>query len=364
MIFKCNTRPVVESSKLAILNANVSPFHKKSCVVSISADTTALKINVEANRIMTEVSIPGHGEGDPASIFVDSMQFKNLMNTLVSEVVDFEFTDNALIVKSGKSQFSLAKMVDADDMSFTSPAAVSGESIPIDANMWSFVSNNQDYALSKAFVHPVYTYVRVTADGKVYTGDFDSSLFTESSQSPFIDCLLSDTIINLLTSLPDNSMAYKVGKDIVIAFTQDSYSYRSEIQPMYETDPDVGEYGVSAISPLMVPNENYGTIERSKLQKLLSQANLLSTSSDETIKLTANGDVISLKNNTVDATIDSEHHIDTPFEGEFNLSSLNSVVSHMVDDKMTISATMNDGQISGMLFWDTHMATVLGVIAE
>lgn len=371
MIFTCNTKPLIESSSIAIVKSNVSQLHKKSCIVQVSATSNKLQLNVESPRILTEVAIDGHGEGEDTSIFIDSLKFRSLIATLTSEVLQLEFTDNALTIHSGHTVFSIPKVIDSTELSFTKPAQPSDTAITIDSDMWKFVQSNQEYAISPAYIHPVYTYAKVIKDGTVLTGDVDISLFTQSTHSPFMDCLLSSTIINLLSELPENSQAYSVGKSIVLTFNQESFSYRSEIQPVYESDDGVGSYMADAIQPLMIQGDNFATIKKDDLKNLIGQMIIFYSSAgsdskriakDSMIKLIAKDDAVIVNNEFVNSSLDSTHHVDTPFEGTFNFTNFSKVISNMVDEEINVSPTMNDGEVSGFLFTDSHISAVIGVL--
>ena len=82
MIFECNTKPLSDALNLGVINSNVSNFHKKSCIVQVSATKSDLVINIESSRICTQLNLKGRGDSDDYStIFVDSLLIKQLMNT-------------------------------------------------------------------------------------------------------------------------------------------------------------------------------------------------------------------------------------------------------------------------------------------
>lgn len=365
MKFTVNTKPVIESTKLAIINANVSVFHKKSCIVYVSADTNTLKINIEAKSIRTEVTIPGHGEGEPASIFVDSMLFKNLISTFDSDLLEFDFEENALKIISGKSEFSLPKIIDSADISFTSPELPDiANEIKLVKDDWKFISDHQEYAISVSYNTPVYTYAKFTADGKALTGDYDTGIFTKSEQTPFIDCLLTDTVIHLFTELPDDATAYKNDRNIIIQFVQDSYSYRSEITPTYETDEGVGNYNADMILALMNPTDVYSTIDRNRLNKLIDQATILSSNKEDIVTIKANDDKIAITGPNLEGLFDSTHSIVNAYEGKLKLRTFKSAITHFVDDIINIAPLYADDIVNGILLFDSKLYVTIGTIEE
>ena len=176
MKFICNTKPFADSLDLGIINQNVSNFHQKSCTVELTASEKMLKINIEASQIFTEIHIPGKGEEGTATVFVDSLLLKNLASTLDSQTITLEFNDSGLVLTSGKSKFTLPKMVDDVDFDLKAPVVPDSfdESIDLSREDWKFVKDFQMYAISMAYITPVYTKVWVGENGDVLVGDFDN----------------------------------------------------------------------------------------------------------------------------------------------------------------------------------------------
>jgi len=372
MKFTTNTKPLSDSLNLGIVNSNVSNFHKKSCVVQVSADSTTLKINIEAANICTEIQLKGSGEGsgesNSATIFVDSLLLKQLISTLDSSTVTLEFSESGLTIHSGKSKFTLPKMIDSTEFELKSPVVpdASATAIDIDKADWKFIKDNQMYAISMAFVHPVYTKVWLGESGDVLVGNIDIGLFTHSNKNKLgSTCLVSDTIINLFNSLPDGAKLSKVDKDYVIQISADSYSYITQFSPFYESDDGVGDYSSSMILEAMQRPANSIKISTAAITKLLNQALLLSTSSDDTIKLSVDNRTVYLRDKNVDGQIAGDGDNNIQFSLDFKLDLLKQVLSNYTDDTIQICSSSRfdedtgETEITGIIVWNNDLTTVV-----
>lgn len=365
MKFTTNTKPLADSLNLGIINSNVSNFHKKSCVVQVSADMTTLTINIEAAMICTELQLKGSGEGEPATIFVDSLLFKQLINTLDTATVVLEFGDDGLRIQSGKSKFVLPKMIDVDEFELRSPIVpeYGTTGVPVDKSDWKFIKDNQMYAVAMGFVHPVYTKVWVGADGDVLVGNVDTGRFTHSTKSKLHNtCLLSDTIINLFTSLPDDAKLIRIDRDYLIQFSTDSYTYSTQFTPQYESDEGVGDYNAPVFLEVMAKPEGSIEIPTAAFIKLLNQAILLSSTSEDTIKMSVDNGVLSLVNKDVDGQIICHGDTDISFELEFKIDSLKEVVANYTQDILNLNALADADdptQVSGIIVWNNELTTII-----
>ena len=362
MKFTCNTKPFADSLNLGIINSNVSNFHQKSCTVELTASENLLKINIEASQIYTEIHIPGRGEGDPATIFVDSLLLKDLVGTLESPTITLDFTDNGLILISGKSRFTLPKMVDSNDFDLRAPAVPDSMegSIEINQNDWKFIKDNQMYAISMAFINPVYTRVWVGDKGDVLVGDFDNSLFTHSQHSKLgKTCLLSDTIINLFNSLPAGSRIIPLGDSYVIQLKTDSYEYLTQFTPLYESDESVGDYHSEIFLQMMQHSDKYIKVNTTAITKVLSQAQLLSTNSQDSITFTLEDGQVHLADKNVDCTVPVTGDTTEGYSVVFNLDRLKKVISNYKDEAISISPMDQDGSIVGIMVWNDALTTIV-----
>lgn len=365
MRFETNTKPFSDALSLGIINANVSNFHKKSCIVQLSADSSTLTVNIESSMIKTELRLKGSGEGDPQTVFVDSLLLKQLANTLESPTVLLDITDEGLTITSGKSKFSLPKMLDSGEIELSVPARNVSTSNEVDFNKddWKFVKDYQMYAISMAFVHPVYTRVWSGDSGDVLVGNFDAGLFTHSYAN-LLDstCLLKDSIISLFISLPDGAKVSKLDKDYLISYTSDSFEYLTQFSPEYEEDEGVGSYQADIFLSTM-DHEDTGTLVKvESVNKLLSQATLLSTSSDDTIKLSIKDSTLHLKDRSVDGVIPLESAVaGEEYEVEFKLAQLKQVIGNYGDETIYIKPVTgaDSDEIAGILLWNDKLTTLI-----
>ena len=362
MKFTTNTKPLADSLNLGIINSNVSNFHKKSCVVQVSADETTLRINIEAANICTEIKLKGSGEGEPATIFVDSLLMKQLVSSFESATVDLEFTEGGLVLHSGKSKFTLAKMVDSTEFELKAPVQPDNavNTIDIDKSDWKFIKDNQMYAISMAFIHPVYTRVWIGESGDVLVGNIDVGLFTHSGKSKLgSTCLLSDTIINLFNSLPDGAKLMKVDKDYLIQISADSFTYATQFTPLYENDEGVGDYSSGMILDTMKKPATGVKISTAAATKLLNQALLLSSTSEDTIKMIVKDNVVYLRDKNVDGQIPADGDNNIAFELEFKLELLKQVIANYSDEAIEISPSIRDDEVTGIIVWNNDLTTIV-----
>lgn len=364
MKFTCNTKPLSDALDLGIINANVSNYHKKSNIVQLSILDNSLKINIETASIRTQVVLRGNTEGDGVTkIFVGSLILKQLVSSIESSTVTLDITGDSLVIASGKSRFTLPKLIDADEMDLETPseASESAQWLDIDKNSWKFIKDNQLFALAISFIHPIYTRVWVGAEGDVLVGDFDNSLFTHSKVSKLGNtCLLSDTVINLLTSLPDGSKIAKASdnRNYLISANTDSYSYLSEFTPFYEADEGVGSYNSQTFLGVMTSNVPGIQCKASAIGKFLSQAELLSTSTDDVINLTVDANKVSLHDKNVNCSIDVAGQSET-YTLQFKLATLKKIITNYGDADITIKPISNEGEIRGILVEDNTLTTML-----
>lgn len=363
MKFICNTKPLSDSLDLGIINSNVSNFHQKSCTVELTASENMLKINIEASQIYTEIHIPGKWEGEgTARVFVDSLLLKNLVSTFETPTVELNFEENGLILVSGKSKFTLPKMVDGDDFDLRAPAVPDtfDGAIEINQSDWKFIKEYQMYAISMAFINPVYTKVWVGEDGDVLVGDFDNSLFTHSVHNKLgKTCLLSDTIINLFNSLPPGSKVIPLDDSYVIQLKTDSYEYLTQFTPQYESDESVGSYN-SQIFLGMMKHEGEGTVVNTvAITKALNQALLLSTNSQDSIFFSLEDGQVHLKDKNVDCAIAVTGEKEGSYKVEFNLERLKKVISNYSDETISISPMKNEDSTVGIMVWNKDLTTIV-----
>lgn len=367
MNFVLSTKPFCDALNLGIVNSNVSKFYQKSCLAQVTASRTNLTVNLEASNIVSEVKMRGSGDEDTVvSTFVDSLLLKQLVSTFDSATTTVEFTEGGLILHSGRSKFNLPKMSDASDMELNKPSilhsSVSG--VDIDKAGWKFVKEHQMYAIAMSFIHRVYTNVWASADGHVIVGDFDNSLFTYSKNSKLNKtCLLPDTIINLFNAIPDGAKLYNNDKSYIIQLTTDGYEYLSEFTPNYEDDERYGSYNSDMILDMMNVDENSSvSFKVSSLTRFLNQAALLSTSSEDTIKLSVSGKELSLTDNNVDCKLPLDKESSESYCIEFKTALLKSVINNMDSDDVKMMPMKQDDEYVGVIIWTPNMTVVLASV--
>lgn len=368
MIFECNTKPLSDALNLGVINSNVSNFHKKSCIVQVSATKEDLVINIESSRICTQLNLKGKGDEDEyATIFVDSLLIKQLVSTFDTPTIKLEFSEGGLIIHSGKSKFTLPKMIDEADLDLQHPSDIEGEDtgVELDKDDWRFIKDNQMFAIAMSFIHPVYTRVWIGSDGDVLVGDFDNSLFTHSDKGSLGNtCLLSDTIVNLFDSVPEGSKLIQNGRNYIIKYQSDSFTYLTEFQPQYEDDEDVGSYNSQIFLDMMSHEDSGIKVSSATMNKYMNQASLLSSGTDDTIEFSFDGQTIVLKDKNVLCKIACEGDYDKEFSVTFNTENLRKVISNYGESDVTIYPVMQEDEAAGILVYDDDLTTLIAGVEE
>lgn len=362
MKFTANTKPIVDGLDLCIINANVSKFYQKSCIVELTIENNRLRINTEASSIKSELCVTGKVSGEGENhIFVDSLLFKQLLKTIETDVVDIEIKDDGLVVYSGKSKFNLPQVISGDDLELDRPTQLSdiSNSGDINVNDWEFIKDQQLYALAMSFTNPVYTNVWLGDGDDVLASDFDNSLFTHSNKSGLNSkCLISDTIVNLLTNVPENSKITSIEKNYEVFVETDPYTYLCEFTPKYEEDEGVGDYSSEILLGLFNHDGEGTEVNVDNISKYITQAELFSSNADSTINLSVKDNIFSLNNDSVNCKVDVK--ASEEFECLFKLSLLKDAFTHMDSNTVKVNPIIQDGEVSGIIIWTDNMSTVLG----
>lgn len=372
MKFQLSTKPLADALALGVVNANVSKFYSKSCLAQVTADKKSLKINLEANLIVSEIRLKGMGDEEtPTTVFVDSLLLKQLVHTFEANVTTLEFTEGGLVLHNGKSKFTLPKMADGDELSLKTPTIgdYTAESVEIDKTNWKFIKDYQMFAIAMAFIHPIYTKVWVGENGDVLVCDYDNGLFTHSAGNKLgTTCLLSDTIINLFNSLPDGAKLKKIDDKYQIDVVTDGFEMIAEFSPQYEDEEDVGQYYADKfLSVLEPPVDGYVTVSTAALHKFMNQADLLSTGSEASIVFAIEDGQVMLKDSNVDCKIDVESKNSANFQVEFKTALLKSVISNFDDETVKIGPRFSedsDTDVSGIIVWTDKLTTVLSGVDD
>lgn len=372
MEFICNTKPLTDALDLGVVNTNVSNYHNKSRIAQVRATKDTLIINLEANKIKTELRLKGSGTAtDSPVVFVNCLNFKQLVNTFDAGTTTLEFAEGGLILHSGKSKFTLPQEIDAGDLELDAPEIpdYTITEVDVDKSEWKFIKDRQMYAIAMSFIHPVYTRVWLGSNSDVLVGDFDNSLFTHSKKSKLGNtCLLSDTIINLFTVLPEGSKIAKMGRDYLIRYSSDNFSYVTQLTPDYETDEGIGSYNADIFIGMMDHPEAYVSVSSSAIQKFLNQADLLASTSDDTIVLSVQPGILKLKDNNVDCQVAVEGSVE-PFSVQFKTASLKKVISDYDAETiqigpMSVEADNDENgnpvyEVAGIMVWDDDLTTII-----
>lgn len=364
MKFSLSTKPLVTAANLVIVNSNVEKFDHKSLMVELTATKTVLLLNTESNSIVSEAKLLGTGDSDEeARIFVDALTFKQLLSTLKATQVELEFTDGALIINAGKSSFSIPKLADAKDGSFRTPVQLTEENMAsannVDVAKWKYIKEHQLYAKAKSYTTPVYTYVWVGKDGDVLVGDLNNSIFTHSKSGQLdMNCLIKDTIVNLITSLPESTKIFRSDDTYVMYISADSYEYRTQITPVIESKEN-GDYNSDTIMSIMKLGEDVIKVDGSDIITVLNQSALLSEDKNPKIELSISTGTMHLKDRRVDADIQIEGTVNNPYTLTFNPQMLKSFISQCPDTELSMCPRILDGEPVGIIINTKEYSAVL-----
>ena len=371
MKFTVNTKPLKNVIALGIIKANVSNFYKRSQLVQITATRDSLTLNIQASSIKTRMILHGSGDEDVVvSTIVDCSQFKQLVDSIDTTVMSLDFIPGGISIRTGSSKFSIPQTLDIEDARLDEPMEdfTPTNPITIKPSDWQFVKDHQMYAISKKEEHPVYTNVWVSSDHDILVGDFDLGRFTYSHQGTFdTTCLLPTSLINLFTSIPDNSVIYKVGRSYVLQVETDSYSMVTEFLPKYEDDESVGNYNSAIILSRLVHPEQFMSINAEPIIKFLNQTNILNQSDrDKVLDVTLAEGKLTVSNRNGSYSADARGVND--FTIKFNLDLFKGVISNFDADTINMAPLMGaskgpDGQIKeipvGCIFWTDKLTAML-----
>lgn len=366
MKFTVSTKPLKNVTDLGIIKANISKFYYRSNIVQITASRDTLKLNIEAAGIKSRMTLKGSGDSDePAAIMVDCSMFKNLIDSIDSDILSLEFIEGGLYIYAGTSKFAIPQMLDVADVQLNEPvdSFTAASTITIKPDDWKFVKDHQMYAISDSAQHPVYTNVWVGKDKDIIVGDFDSSLFTYSKHGDFDNtCLFPTSLINLFTSIPEGSTVSRIDRNYVLSISTDSYSMITEFTPKYEDDESVGSYNSEIILGMLTHPENFVTIEVGPITKFINQTSILSqTDLDKIIDFTIADGKLTLTNKSSNYSM--EVTSTDNYTVKFTSDVLKSVLSNFDSDKINIAPMVRDegGETKtiGCIFWTESLTTLL-----
>ena len=116
MKFTVSSKALKNVTSLGIIKANISQFYYRSNVAQITATQDALKINIEASGIMTEMTLKGSGDEDTTkSVMIECAKFKNLIDSIDNDIITLEFIEGGIYVHAGRSKFAIPQLMDTND---------------------------------------------------------------------------------------------------------------------------------------------------------------------------------------------------------------------------------------------------------
>lgn len=366
MKFTVSTKPLSDALDLGVINANVSKFYKLSEVAQVTATKHNLVINLSASQVTTEIKLSGIGDEDvEVKRFVSCVLLKQLIHTFDTNTTDLEFVDGGIVLYSGKSKFVLPQVSDDSDSQIARPIMpdYSDSQVALDVAAWKFVKDKQMFAAAMSFVKPVYTMAWVGSNGDTVVGDFDSSLFTLSKGGTLgTDCLLTDTAINLLTSVPEGSKLIKLNNSYLVQVIQDSFELVSEFKPRYESDENLGSYHSDIIIDMINSNKLGGIkVPVAPINKFIGQVDIISSSSDATITVKVGNGNFGLTNANSNYSISGLNLDDSIFEYslEFNLNQIKSVFNDFDGESVVVCPCKNDNEVVGIVVYDSSLSIMI-----
>jgi len=369
MNFSLSTKPFADALNLGVIPGNISKYYRLSCLAQLTASKHELRINLEANNVVTEILLRGQGDvEETVTGFVDCLILKQLVGTLETNTITIEYTNGGIILHSGSSKFTLPYLAESTDGELRRPklAPEGSPKVPVDLNDWKFIKDYQMYAVALSFVHPIYTNVWIGESGDVIVGDFDNSLFTFSKKNKLgRTCLLPDTIINLFNSLPEGANITLMDTSYRVDVKTDGYEYASEFTPKYEDDGGaVGSYAADAIMGSIVKDDsNTIKVPVAPIAKFLSQADLLSSGGSNKIEFGVSGSEVRIHDNNVDCKVKFEGS-SKEFNIPMNLSQFKPIIGHMDTETISICPVDMDGEVSGLVIWSDSLTVMVGALDE
>lgn len=358
MKFSLNVKPLKDAMDLGIISGNISKFFEKSTVVELSVTGSELQLNTQATSLLSEATIKGNNEdGGDAYAIVDCMLFKSLIGSLDSNTVTLDFQDTSVVVKSGKSKFNVPKLLtDEDDVSLDKPVSVNdlGNKFcgQLDVNVWKYIKDHQLYALASSMVYKVYTKVWVDKEQGVLTGDSENSMFTYYPKGDLQGTnLVSSTIVNLLSSLEETTKLYSVDTTTYVAcMSVDSFDFRAQFTVDVDGDSRIGDYGSDMIFNMVLDDsQSEVPVSKDNMYADIKRASLFSSAFNPTITLKADDNGVYLVNDNVNCCLNSDSS-DIDYELVFNVSELDTVVSHMDLSDLSMSPVVKEGEVLAIRF--------------
>ena len=370
MKFKSNTKPLQDALDLVVVPSNISQFYAKSTLLQISVDSSgSLQLNSQADSVKSEAKIKGAitGDIDTRLAFLNAVTFKQLISTLDSATIELDFMDGSVVVYSGRSKFIVPHVDFGADVELDRPVEPSGEECDLKSDVWKMVKSKQMYALSDNFVRLVYTYIFNGIDC-IMVGDYTSGLFTRIEKTGLpSQCLLSSNVVSLILGVDTSSKLYHVDRSFVVVNNTDAYQFVAELEPKYETNPEVGSYSADIIGSLFTVASKDGIqLPTAKtIKTLLSQTNLLSEGDNPSIRWTCTGNKLHIKSDNVDGDVECKL-IGAPadWDIEFNLKAIISVISNLSGEFVAVYPSFRDDECNALVFKDEDVSVILSGVDD
>lgn len=373
MKFTVSTKPLKNVTNLGIIKANISKYYYKSSVVQITASRDTLVINIEAAGIKSKMVLKGSGDEDTTvSTIVDCLIFKNLIDSIDTDILSLEFiTGGGITVRAGSSKFSLPQLLDAREVQLEGPIDeyTGSDAVVIKPGEWQFIKDHQMYAIAVKEDHPVYRNVWVGEAVGTLVGDYDRGLFTFSKRGTFdTTCLFPPTLINLFSSIPEGSTVSKLGRNYLLRISTDSYSMLTEFKPKYEDDEAVGSYNSEIFLSMLVHPDSYITVDAGPIAKFINQTSILrQTEADRLIEFTINAGQLTLSKHVSSCSM--AVNSGDSYTIKFAADLFKSVITNFDSDRINIAPMRRVepsgpngvpvNKTTGCLFWTDNLTTML-----
>ena len=364
MRFTLSTTPLKNATNLGIIKSNISKLYYRSGLIQLTVTEDKLKMNIEATGIKTVMTLSGSGSGDGSNgIIIDCTVFKKLIDSIESDVITLDFNSGNLAISAGTSKFTIPQVLDINEVQLNEPISeyTASSEVIINPADWKFVNEHQTFALASLdnSNYPVYTNIWVGDNHDVITGDYEKSLFTHSEKGNFDgSCLLTPSLVNLFTSIPEGSKIIKVDKEYILSINTDAYDIITEFTPKYEDDAAVGSYNSAIIKGMLKHPDNSITIAVAPIIKFINQISLLSQSAFDQVLTFAVKDcalTISNTSNEYSTTVDSSEE----YMINFQLDYVKSVLSNFDTDTVNAAKMERDGNPIGLIFWSDNLTVLL-----
>lgn len=368
MKFTMSTKPLADALNLGVIPGNISKYYKVSCLAQLTASQNELRVNLEAAGICTELLLKGKGDSDEeTTAFVDCLSLKQIVGTFDSPTVTIEFIEGGVVLHAGSSRCTLSELADSEDGELRRPQLPdpSASKAKLDLADWRFIKDYQMYAIALSFAHPIYMKVWIGESGDVVVGDFDNSLFTFSKKNKLgRTCLLSDTIINLFTSLPEGADITLMDTTYRVGVKTDSFEYAAELTPEYEGQGTTGDYRADAIMATAEkdPDKSF-KVPIAPLSTFFNQADILSSGTSNTVTVTLKDSDLEIKDENVNVKLKVDSSA-PDFEARMNMKLLYSVIGHQDTETVSIQPVIDEGVTQGLIVWTDNLTVVVGAEDE